>query len=312
MAPSQYMEIISGGWMQPIKAWRIIYGNYSKQMKAEDVLHFRKANLDFEQGSEWYGQSPLKAGNLVLSKSNSGYEAQTALYQNRGAGGLISSDGQTQLTQEQADQLRNTYKQKYAGPSATGEPMFTGANVKWQKMVMSSQELGLDEDSVWSIRDFCNIYHVPSQLFGDPANQTYSNLKEARKAVWTDAIIPALDGFISEFNRWIVDSFGEGLMVEADYSDIPELQADLLETAQIMNIASANGAITKNEFREALGFDRVDNPLMDEFTESFGRVPVGYSDAQIEESAEKALNKLGIKGFLVNCSNNNQRVIDLI
>jgi len=299
VAPSQYMEIISGGWMNPVESYRLIYGAYDKRMPYDDVMHMKKANLNFEQGSEWYGQSPLKAGNKILSKSNSAEDAQMYLYQNRGVGGIISSDGNqlTPFTDEQAQQLRNTYKQKYSGPTATGEPMFTAAQIKWQSIIMNSKELGFDVDHNMTLRDMCNLYHVPSQLFGDPENQTYSNLNEARKAIYTDAIQPALDAFWDEFNRWLTPSFDENILVVPDYSQIPELQADKKQTVETMRMAVEAGIATQNEAREAMGLPLVDNPGADELYVSIGRVPLGYSDMAMESASEEALKRLGIQDF---------------
>ena len=299
VAPSQYMEIISNGWMNPVKEYRVIYGSYHKRMPYEDVMHMKKANLSFEQGSEWYGQSPLKAGNKILSKANSAEEAQMALYQNRGASGIISSDGGNMgsFTEEQAAQLRNAYKQKYSGASKTGEPMFTAAQVKWQQMVMNSRELAFDLDHNLSLRDMCNLFHVPSQLFGDPENQTYSNLQEARKAIYTDAIMPMVDSFWSEFNRWIVGAYGEDIKVMPDYSQIPEMQPDKREAAETMRIAVEAGAATKNEMRQALGLPLFDDPAADILTESVGRIPIGAEDETIEATAEKALDRMDITDY---------------
>ena len=59
--PSQVVEIVSNGIMQPVKEYRIEYnGNYS--MDADCVLHIKDFNPYYDgTGSHLYGQSPLRS-----------------------------------------------------------------------------------------------------------------------------------------------------------------------------------------------------------------------------------------------------------
>lgn len=298
VAPSQYMEIVSGGWMEPIKGYRIKKGNYSRFFEYEDVMHVKKVNLDYRMGQEFYGMSPLKPGRDLLGKANEAQKAQRFLYENRGAAGFVTGTGKTPFTEQQAQAMRDTWKKKYGRAGATGEPVFTEADVKWQNIVMSSRDLGFNEDHIQVLRDFCAMYHVPSSLFGDSANKTYSNYAEARKAFYTDAVQPVIESVYDEFTRWMVPNYTEGIKVVPDYSKVSELQPDKKQAAEVMSIGRQNGAVTANEFRAAIGLPHVDDPAADVLYQGVGLTPLAEDTLEDMDEVAKTLERMGIRSHL--------------
>ena len=43
-----------------------------------------------------------------------------------------------------------------------------------------------------SIKDLCNIYNVPVTLLNNTESSTYNNVKEAKKALYQNCVIPEL------------------------------------------------------------------------------------------------------------------------
>lgn len=297
IAPTPYMEIVSGGWTNPIKGYRYVNGYYEKPLDAKDVMQVRKANLDYDEGQQFYGQSPLKAGANAITKMNAAQEAQMFLYENRGAVGLVTGGGKTPFTEQQAQALQDTWKRKYGRKERTGDPVFTEADVKWQKIVMSSEELGFSDDWMLGLREICNLLHAPSGLFGDSESNTFANYSEARKALYTDAIVPQVDAVWSEFNRWMTSSYGEDLQVVPDYSKIPELQPDKLKAAEVMERAMRNSAATPNEFRESIGLPRLDDPAANQLYGQMSLVPMNMDEEQKRLMTERALERLNVNDY---------------
>ena len=72
-------------------------------------------------------------------------------------------------------------------------------------------------------RDIALAFGVPPQLLGIPGDNTYSNLAEARLALWEQTVIPLAEKIIENLNNWLVPMFDAGVVVSADLDDVPAL-----------------------------------------------------------------------------------------
>jgi len=68
------------------------------------------------------------------------------------------------------------------------------------------------------------VFGVPSQLLGDPDTSKYSNYKEARRALFTEKILPDDGLFIGESNSFWFPKYGPGWSIRADVSKVDALQ----------------------------------------------------------------------------------------
>jgi HK97 family phage portal protein len=286
--PSQLVVIVPGDQMQPVKQYEI-KGDRSTVVPAEQVIHLKYWTPNYMNGSFLYGVSPIQAGRRVVTRSNSSYDASVAAFQNMGANGIISAgDGSTEepFTEEQAEMISQRYK-RITGPKNAGKPIITAANIKWQQMGMSPVDLQIIESDRMDLRTMCNIFHVPSELFNDAANKTYSNTKEAGSAVYTNAVIPALTQFRDAFNSYIYPRYGGQIYVDFDTSMISELQDDLSALATAL---SGCWWLKPNERREVMKFDSdEENPMMNEYLIPAGLVPMtgdmlAIDDTQLDEA----------------------------
>jgi HK97 family phage portal protein len=177
--PSQIMSIVAGDRMQPIKQFEM-KGDRTVVLKPEEVIHLKYWTPNYSQGTFLYGISPIQAARRVVTKSNSSFDAMVASFQNMGAIGILSPDGSSteQLTEEQQEFIEQRFKRK-TGAKNAGSPLISSIPLKWQNTNMSPVDLAIIESDKIDMRTLCNIFHVPSELFNDAANKTYSNTKEA-------------------------------------------------------------------------------------------------------------------------------------
>lgn len=266
--PAQYTEIISGGWMNPVRGYKVYQnGSVMKEIGAEDVLHDKYVNLDFGNGRELYGMSPLRSASNTIKKAQDSNIAQMRSYQNQGAMGMITPKSpEAPFTEAQALQLDKTYKKKYTGASKKGSLMFAPVPLEFSSFGLSSVDMEIIEDMKATMRELCNIYHFPSGLLNDPDQKTYNSQKEQRKALYTDAVNPLVEDFCDEVNRWLTPSYGEKLILAPDYSQIPEMQEDRKILAETYGLGVDKGAYSRNELRQKLGDDEIQEPGMDERT----------------------------------------------
>ena len=226
--PSQAIEILAGDKHEPVKAYRYI-NDKSVTIPAKEVIHLKYWTPDYYSGSMLYGLSPIRAARKIVSKSDASTDAAMSAMQNSGMIGFVSGNEEQTgigLTEDQAIALQERL-QEYSKASNKGKIPVTSYNLKWQQMGMSPVDLGIVESDKMDLRTLCNIYHVPSELFNDASNKTYSNTQEAARAVWVNAVIPALAQFRDSFNNYIQNRYQGSVWVDFDTSVVPELQDDI-------------------------------------------------------------------------------------
>jgi HK97 family phage portal protein len=283
--PSQIIRPVAGDRMEPVRGYKYLAQN--EPIPANEIIHLKYWTPEYFNGQNLIGLSPLRASLRLITKSNSSFDSSVGALQNQGAFGIISAEKDTDLTEEQADMIESRLREKVGGPANRGKNIVTSATLKWQQMGMSPVDLNIIESDRMDLRALCNVYHVPSELFNDAANKTYSNTKEAGSAVYTNAVLPALNQFRDAFNQYISNKY-PGLYCDYDASMISELQDDL----QVMATAlSSVWYLSPNEKRDLLNFSADEtNPLMNEYWVPSGLMPMSQSmvtDEQLEEEEKK-------------------------
>lgn len=248
--PSHKMEIHSGGIFEPVKEYSLSYNGYYT-MPAEHICHIKDFNPYYDgTGSHLYGMSPLKAGLRSLQTNNEATTTGVKYLQNQTARGVLMSD-EGDLSAAQAQQLKDKFRQNYQGSNNAGDVVITPKKLSWINFGLNASDLSLIEQHNASIRDLCNIYNVPVQLLNNTDSSTYNNMKEAKKALYQNAVIPHLVKIREELNRWLVPKFGENLYLDFDFTVIPELQE---ETDKIVEQMAKSWWVTPNEKRQAMSY----------------------------------------------------------
>jgi hypothetical protein len=109
----------------------------------------------------------------------------------------------------------------------------------------------MDKSMLWSAQRICAAFGVPGELVG-LVSATYQNRREARKALYTETILPLLDRIADDLNNWLVPQFGESLTLAYDADSIEALQEDREALFNQIKVASW---LTVNEQRVMAGYD---------------------------------------------------------
>ncbi len=260
--PSQLVEIVSGGVMMPVAGYKIQY-NSMIEVAPELICHIKDFNPDYDSsGSNLYGQSPLRAGLRVLSSNNEAVTTGLKYLQNQTSRGmLISKDGN--LTEVQAQTLKDKFRKSYQGAANAGDIIITPKDLSWVNFGLSASDLSLIEQYNGTIKDLCNIYNIPVQLLNNTDSSTYNNMKEAKKALYQNAVIPELIKIRDELNRWLAPKFGADLYIDFDFTAISEMQEEVDKL--VTQLANA-WWITPNEKRDAMNYAMdAENMFMDDY-----------------------------------------------
>lgn len=217
------------------------------------VLHLKTYN----PLSPWCGLSPITAAAFGIDQHNQAGAWNQALLQNgaRPSGALVVKDSEgkaAELSEEQYARLKEQIDAQFAGAGNSGRPLLLESGLEWQEMSLNPKDMDFIEGKHSAARDIALAFGVPPMLLGIPGDATYSNMFEAKLALWTDTVLPMLGLILDGFNRWLVPLYGDDLYFWYDEENIPALEplrkqkADRIEAARSISI---------NEKRRAMGYD---------------------------------------------------------
>ena len=219
----------------------------------------------FNPLDDYYGLSPIMAASMDIDQHNLSNKHNVALLQNgaRPSGAVVfkpkdETGGDVQLTDSQRNQILNDLNQRFQGPNNAGRPMLLEGDFDWKSMGMSPKDMDFTSLKNFSARDIALVYGVPSQLVGVPDSQTYSNLAEARLALYTETVLPLMDRIQSDMNEWLTPQFGDDLKLHYDIDSIPAMAEQRRRVFESVTSGVQNGILTRiqvetmqNEMRNA-------------------------------------------------------------
>ncbi len=273
--PAHLVRIKGGGVTQPVTGYEVELGaGLWKTIPASEVMHVKYFNPDTgTNGEQLYGQSPLTAGNVTISASNSGYKALNKAYQAGMPAGILSGEKDTgvEFTKDQGIAIQEAWDKKIRntdGNMSNYMKVIIARNpMKWIQMGYSVVDMNVIESMRYTLQDICNLYHAPLPLFSLEAS-TLDNYKEARKAIYTDCVIPFFDRLIPKMNSWLMPAYGG--TIDFDTSVINELNVDVQAMSAALNPA---WWYTGNERRLAMGLQPSTDPMMDMILYPTGLMP---------------------------------------
>lgn len=247
------ISIFPGDSQHLVDKYRYAVEDNKVDIDAAFIMHL----LMFDPLSDWYGMSPMEAASRSIDQNNEGKKWNVEMLQNDCvAPGILETE--KGLTDTQFDRLENNWREKYqlkGSKYMQGTPMILEGGLKWTSMGMSPKDMSWLEGSKLSAREIAIAYNVPPELIGDNSNKTYSNYKEARKALYEENILPLLDWYKDEVNNWLVPLFGsDRLYLNYDLDDIEALQED---RDSIWKRVETSTFLKQNEKRVAVGYDEL-------------------------------------------------------
>ncbi len=238
---------------------------------------------------DYYGLSPMSAAAVEVDQFNMSSKHNVNLLQNgaRPSGAVVFKPQDDQgfavnLTESQRQQLLTDMNNRFSGANNAGRPMLLEGDFDWKEMGMSPKDMDFLNLKHMSATDIALCFGVPSQLVGVPDSQTYSNVAEARLALYEETIIPHLRKLSSDLNEWLVPLFDDRLTLEFDIDSIPALSERVKRTYENVTSAVREGIMTRNEAREQLGLEPKDGA--DDLYISATLFPLGDGDVERPEN----------------------------
>ncbi|TCD06851.1 phage portal protein [Erythrobacteraceae bacterium CFH 75059] len=247
------MEVVPGadGW--PVAA-RYHLPSDTREMPLEDaqgwpaLVHWRALH----PANDHYGGGCLSAAHQAVAIHNAASAWNRALLENaaRPSGALIyRGEDAGGLTREQFDRLSEELTQAFAGERNAGRPMLLEGGLSWQSLSLSPADMDFATLKAAAARDIALAFGVPPMLLGLPGDNTYSNYREANRALWRLTLLPLADkllsGLADAMTPWFPDA-----RLEVDLDRVPALAED--RERLWAQVASAD-FLTRAEKRDLLG-----------------------------------------------------------
>lgn len=200
------------------------------------------------------GYSPLAAVKREIAIVNllAGYTG--AILKNTGATNIvISPTGENMMSAEQIEKLKSTVMDKISGDQA-GSPLVFPRAASVTTLGSNPRDLLLNETDMHAVARICAAMGLSPMVLGLPdPGKTYSNYREAQRAMWINSIMPLHDliadtlmqrnGLCARF-----DPSGR-LFLKWDYSSVEALADDKKNLADLSRGLFKDGVATRNEAR---------------------------------------------------------------
>jgi HK97 family phage portal protein len=229
---------------------------------------------------DYYGLSPMSAAAVEVDQFNMSSKHNVNLLQNgaRPSGAVIfkpqdDAGFAVNLSESQRQQLLTDLNNRFSGAGNAGRPMLLEGDFDWKEMGLSPKDMDFHRLKNMATTDIALCFGVPSQLVGVPDSQTYSNVAEARLALYEETIIPHLRKMASDLNEWLVPMFDDRLTLEFDIDSIPALAERKKKTYENVTSAVREGIMTRNEARKIIGLETVEGA--DDLYVSANLFPIG-------------------------------------
>jgi HK97 family phage portal protein len=251
-SPPQITEITANGM---IPTGYIINTNIAKAFPTYNVMHMKAFNPDWK---DLHGLPYVAVAGKLIDKLDAADETEVKNFQNGGPAYLASAKEADSYTKVEHENLISRLKSLWKDPKNRGGIVGTSGIVELKEVGKSPVDLGTIESSKNTLRMLCAVWGLDPGLF-DVEASTYNNKQEINKSIYTEAAIPLMERFASKLTHWLGESYG-GVQVIVDTSNVEVLQPNNQTKSQWM---VGSRVFSDNEIREALGYEKIDNPVAD-------------------------------------------------
>lgn len=201
------------------------YNGTIETINPEDILHIRFHNPLYNDDRALRGFSPLHALELVVKASNSNFNAEASILENRGVSGFISGASENlPIGNKDKEVLQQQFNKRHSGSDKFGEIAIVQTPTQYTQVGANSTDLQLLASNVSKLRVICALYGLSSQIFGDTESSIYSNMKEAKIGAFTECYIPTAEFIYDQLNKFIEDTLNQKEKIVLKKSEIDAIK----------------------------------------------------------------------------------------
>ncbi|MDE2435558.1 MAG: phage portal protein [Sphingomonadales bacterium] len=189
-----------------------------------NLIHIRT----FHPADDHYGAGCLAAADRAVATHNAAAEWNRTLLENaaRPSGALVYDPGDSSgLSADQFARLKDELAAAYSGAVNAGRPMLLEGGLKWQPLSLTPADMDFAELKAAAARDVALAFGVPPMLLGLPGDATYSNYREANRALWRLTLLPLAGKILSALAEGL-ETWFPAARLAIDLDRVPALADD--------------------------------------------------------------------------------------
>ena len=260
---------ISGSFPQRVIGYDYFDAGFNGSLTTDEVIHVKYYNPSINNGQQWRGLSPLQVLTKRLTRLNAGMDASVAQMQNGGVPGIVYEKSDFAI--ETLGQRKNDFANYLRNSSNKGAPYFAAGEMGYLALGLSLADMDVSDLAGIDFTKLCNAYKFPEILLNNQDSSTFNNVASAEKLLYTNSILPNIYLFRDAIVKGIIPMYandGVKRTIEIDLSEIPALQEDMKMQADALN---SMWWTTPNEKRDMMGFEELEEPLMDQIIIDAGK-----------------------------------------
>lgn len=231
----------------------------------EEIIHIKDNSLR----NIYRGSSRLTSAlnNMILLYRMTAY--QDKFFQNGAVPGLVLKS-ENSLSDKLKQKMIDSWLRSYAPENGGKRPLILDGGLELDRLSNTTfQELDFEKSIKVQETAILKALGVPTILLDGGNN---ANIRPNQRLFYIETVIPLVDKFMKAFERY----FGYKLIPD---NDIPGMQPELQEQASYaVNLVNA-GILTPNEARDALAFEKLNDPEMDKI-----RIPQNIAGSAVNPS----------------------------
>jgi HK97 family phage portal protein len=271
--PADMIVFVSITFPQVITSYRYVtpYGEII-DFDVDEIIQIKYCNPRNLYQQQFRGMSPITSLRKRLARIEGSMNVSVSQMQNGGVPGIVYDkvNAGTKEAKEVGDMRKVAFASYLNNTANKGAPYFSSGELGYLALGLPLVDMNLVELNKEDFAKLCNAYHISNILLNNDASSTESNVKVQTKRMYTNSILPNVyrvrDAFI---NNLLPDFPGVKRYIEADISDVTELQEDMQTQSQALKLMEW---ITPNEKRKIQRFDDSDEPMMDDIIISSGQM----------------------------------------
>jgi HK97 family phage portal protein len=262
-----------------------------KFITRRDVLAFNLPNPAGESGGIVEGLGPVEVLARQIASDNEATKFIGALLANYAAPTTVLSIKATMKPGE-AQAIKNHFRSEFGGANL-GIPAVIDADTTISQIGFNPRQLELGAVRSVSESRISAALGVPAVLVGLQTGidaSTYNNVSGMRRFFAETTLSTLWRRFSDQYQHDIAEEFDENLECDFDLSDVTALAINRQEAIIPVKEGFAAGAVTRNEYREALGLEPLAPEIGDVLLIPSNMLEVPLALPEIDTVAVRAFN----------------------
>lgn len=264
---SSRMKLVLDSLGFPIR-WKYLNNmNKEESFELDEILHIKTSNIVDVTGSGiYYGISPLEASWNIIKSSDEIFEAEAAIFKNRGVIGILSNESDTPLLEPDRKRIQESFNEEVGGADRMNQIKISNTKLKFIQTSMAPSDLKLLEGIINKLRLLCAVYGLSSVLFNDNENSTYNNVQEAERGAHINVYIPVANKVLHKISDWISEKKRIQVRATVDKKNVEAIRMtanEVINTINTMNPSVATrivSSMTRNQALDILGLPKLPEP----------------------------------------------------